>query len=276
MVTKARTRRTGSRKAKAPSPRPSPTLRLRSGQAGKEGTAKAALTPALSRPSTLLRAGGERGITPAEERAPRIYAQLHKTYPQAQCALDHHNAFELLVATILSAQCTDVRVNQVTPGLFKRYTGPKEFAGAPLGDIEQAVRSTGFYRNKAKAIQGASRILIEKYGGQVPQTMEELIELPGVARKTANVVLGNAFGKNEGVVVDTHVRRLSNRLGLSRHNDPVKIERDLMGLFPRAQWAMLAHLLIFHGRQVCFARKPACSKCAVAGECPKIGVKASV
>jgi len=201
-----------------------------------------------------------------------IYRRLRRAYPDAACALHHRNPFELLAATILSAQCTDVRVNLVTPGLFARYPGPREFAGADLARVEQAIRSTGFYRNKAKAMVGASKLLVETFAAQVPQTMDELLQLPGVARKTANVVLGNAFGKNEGVVVDTHVARLSGRLGLSRQSDPVKIERDLMALFPREDWTMLAHLLIFHGRRVCAARRPACDGCVLSGICPKIGV----
>jgi endonuclease-3 len=200
---------------------------------------------------------------------------LHAAYPDATCALHHTNAFQLLVATILSAQCTDVRVNQVTPALFARYPGPREFAAAPLPEVEGAIRSTGFYHNKAKAIVGASRLLVEKFSGQVPRTMEELLELPGVARKTANVVLGNAFGQNQGVVVDTHVARLAVRLGLTRQKEPAKIERDLMAMFPRQDWTMLAHLLIFHGRQVCTARRPACDRCVLNEVCPKAGVSAA-
>lgn len=208
-----------------------------------------------------------------KRRAERIYRQLARLYPDAKCALDHRNAYELLVATILSAQCTDTRVNMVTPDLFKRYPNAKALAQANPPELEQAIRSTGFYRNKAKTLLGSARLLVQKHAGQVPNTMEELLELPGVARKTANVVLGNAFGKNEGVVVDTHVSRLAQRLGLSPHIDPKKIEQDLMALFPRPQWTMLGHLLIFHGRRVCFARKPLCSQCALAKDCPQIGVK---
>jgi endonuclease-3 len=216
-----------------------------------------------------------RAAGPAPAAAAEVYRRLLAAHPDATCALRHRNAFELLVATILSAQCTDVRVNQVTPGLFARYPGPREFAAAQIPEVEQAIRSTGFYHNEAKAIVGASRLLVEKFGGAVPQTMEGLLELPGVARKTANVVLGNAFDQNLGVVVDTHVARLSVRLGLTRQRDPVKIERDLMGLFPRPHWTMLAHLLIFHGRQVCAARKPACTRCVLSALCPKIGVPAA-
>jgi endonuclease-3 len=178
----------------------------------------------------------------------------------------------LLAATILSAQCTDAQVNKVTPGLFSRYPDAEALAGADPGELEREVRSTGFYKNKAKNLRGMAKRLVEKHGGEVPETMEELVELPGVARKTANVVLGNAFGRNEGVVVDTHIGRLSLRLGLSKENDPKKIERDLMGLFARERWTMLAHVLIFHGRGVCSARKPACDRCTLSGLCPKVGV----
>ena len=204
--------------------------------------------------------------------ARKVYDILLKTYPEAQCALHHRNAYELLVATILSAQCTDQRVNSVTPALFKAYPDPRSLAGAPLPDIEAAIRVTGFYRNKAKSIQGASRIIVEQHAGHVPDTMEGLTQLPGVARKTANVVLGNVFDKNEGVVVDTHVSRLSQRIGLSTHGNPNKIEKDLMALFPRENWTQLAHLLIHHGRAVCSARKPKCDQCLLANGCPKIGV----
>lgn len=206
-------------------------------------------------------------------RAGRVYRKLLATYPDAHCALTHRNPFELLVATILSAQCTDVRVNMVTPELFRRYPTPGKMADAPLADLEELVRTTGFYRNKAKNIQGAARALVEQHGGEVPRTMEELIKLPGVARKTANVVLGNAFGINVGVVVDTHIARLSKRLGFTEHTDVKKIERDLMDLFPRKNWTMLAHLLIFHGRQICQARRPQCDICPVNRDCPKIGVE---
>lgn len=208
----------------------------------------------------------------AKKFADELYSQLKALYPDARCALTYRNPFELLIATILSAQCTDVRVNMVTPGLFKKYPTPAAFAVAPLQDIEAMVRSTGFYRNKAKSIQGASRLLVEHHQGVVPRTMEELLLLPGVARKTANVVLGNAFNNNVGMVVDTHIGRLSRRLGLSRHDDPQKVERDLMALFPQALWTMLAHLLIYHGRQVCAARKPACQRCTLSDICPKKGV----
>ncbi|MCX5658967.1 MAG: endonuclease III [Planctomycetota bacterium] len=212
-------------------------------------------------------------LTPEHKaRAARVQAGLLKLYPDARCALNHRNAFELLIATILSAQCTDVRVNIVTPALFKRFPDAAAFAKADVAEVESLIKSTGFYRNKAKSILGASKLIVEKFGHAVPRTMEELLELPGVARKTANVVLGNAYGKNVGFVVDTHIGRLSRRLGFTRQDDPVKVERDLIALFPGENWTMLAHLLIYHGRQVCFARNPQCDKCAIARDCPKLGV----
>ena len=207
-----------------------------------------------------------------KRRAQRIYRTLQKTYPDARTALHHRNAFELLVATILSAQCTDQRVNMVTPELFRQYPDAPALADAEPTDVERLVKTTGFYRNKTKSIQGAARTLVERHGGEVPDTMEELLELPGVARKTANVVLGNAFNKSVGVVVDTHVARLSKRLGFTEHTDPKKIERDLMALFPRKQWTALSHLLIFHGRSICKARGPECSRCPVNKDCPQVGV----
>lgn len=218
------------------------------------------------------RTGTKAPSTAPAERARKIYARLEELYPDARCALTHHDAFELLVATILSAQCTDARVNMVTPGLFARYPGPAEMAKASPEELEGIIRSTGFYHNKAKSLLGASRKIVEEFGGKVPATMEELLSLPGVARKTANVVLGNAFGKNEGVVVDTHVGRLAVRMGLTKQTDPKKVEQDLIKLFPRESWTLLAHLLISHGRAVCNARKPMCEACALAELCPKIGV----
>jgi endonuclease-3 len=203
----------------------------------------------------------------------RLTAALRAAYPQAHCALDHRNALELLVATILSAQCTDKRVNLVTPALFARFRTAVDFANASPRELERMIRSTGFFRNKAKAIRAACKDIVEKHGGQVPDTMEALTNLHGVGRKTANVVLGNAFAKNEGVVVDTHVGRLARRLGLTRQINPEKIERDLMRLVPRELWAMFAHWLIWHGRQRCFARNPDCEHCELARWCPKIGVE---
>ena len=192
---------------------------------------------------------------------------LKKTYPNAHCELDHTNPFELMIATILSAQCTDKRVNIVTKKLFKEMSGPKDYAEAPLSEIEQLIHSTGFYKNKAKNIKANCQILIQEYEGEVPQTMEELVGLPGVGRKTANVVLGNAFGKSEGVVVDTHVSRISQLLGLTKAKTPEKIEKDLIRLFPRKSWTLLSHLLIWHGRACCIARRPRCLECALKKRC---------
>lgn len=205
-------------------------------------------------------------------RSTLIYTKLLKTYPDAHCALIHHDPFELLVATILSAQCTDARVNKVTPSLFKTYPDPQAMAKAKLSHIEKLIKSTGFYRNKAKSLQGSAVAIVQNHGGQVPDTMEPLLKLPGVARKTANVILGNAFGKNEGVVVDTHVSRLSKRMGLTNQKDPPKIEQDLIMLFPRSTWTMLAHLMIFHGRKACNARKPRCDGCPILNHCPQLGI----
>ena len=204
----------------------------------------------------------------ARERAKRLVKTWPQVYPNAHCELDFRNSLELLVATILSAQCTDKRVNMVTPELFKRYRTAKDYANAPQAVLQNAIRSTGFYRNKAKSIRAAMRAIAEEHGGKVPDTMEKLRALPGVGRKTANVVLGNAFGKNEGIVVDTHVARLSHRLGLTKQKDPEKIERDLMKLIPREYWTDWSHWLIWHGRRRCFARKPDCSQCEVFQLCP--------
>lgn len=206
------------------------------------------------------------------KRAQTIYKKLERAYPQAKCALEHRNPYELLVATILSAQCTDERVNMTTPALFEKYPTPERLAASKQEDVEKIVKSCGFYRNKAKNIRGAAQAIVDQHGGRVPETMDELLELPGVARKTANVVLGDAFEKPVGGVVDTHVRRLSNRLGFTKLQDPEKIEKDLMALFPQKQWTMLSHLLIWHGRSICTARKPACPVCPVNEQCPKIGV----
>ncbi len=206
------------------------------------------------------------------KRAGRVYRKLAKAYPQARCALTHSDAYELLVATILSAQCTDERVNMTTPELFAAYPTVQALAASKQADVEKIIRSCGFYRNKAKSIRAACRTIVDEHGGEVPDSMDELLNLPGVARKTANVVLGNAFGRNEGVVVDTHVKRLSHRMGFTEHTNTDKIEKDLMALFPRNKWTMLSHLLIWHGRQVCKARKPDCASCPVHADCPKVGV----
>ncbi len=201
------------------------------------------------------------------QRVVKILRALDQTYPNATCALEHRNAFELLVATILSAQCTDERVNIVTRDLFQKYPGPREFDAATREVLEEDIRSTGFYRNKAKNIQGACRMILGRYGGKVPDTMEELIQLPGVARKTANVVLGVVFGKAEGVVVDTHVFRVSRRLELTEADTPEKIEADLMKLIPKDRWIGFSHQMIHHGRRICQARKPLCPLCPVEPVC---------
>ena len=208
-----------------------------------------------------------------KRRAIRTYKKLEVLYPEAHCALDHKNPFQLLVATILSAQCTDVRVNLVTPALFKAYPTPARMAEAKIEHFEELVRTTGFFRNKAKNIKGAALAIVQDHSGKVPDTMDELLELPGVARKTANVVLGNAFGKNIGVVVDTHVGRLSVRLGWTKHKDPKKVEQDLIALIPQKNWTMLSHLLIHHGRGPCKARNPKCKICSLLKSCPQIGVE---
>jgi endonuclease-3 len=202
------------------------------------------------------------------ERARAVLALLREAIADARCALDHRDPWQLLVATILSAQCTDARVNQVTPPLFARWPTPAALASAPRGEVEEAVRSTGFFRNKAKNLQGAAARVAGAFGGQVPRSMEDLTSLPGVARKTANVVRGVSWGLADGVVVDTHVRRLSRRLGFTRQGDPVRIERELMALFPREDWIDLGHLLIHHGRRTCAARRPRCDECPVAALCP--------
>ena len=194
--------------------------------------------------------------------------RLLAEYPDAHCALDFKNPYQLLVATILSAQCTDKRVNMVTPALFKKYPTPRALAKARQEDVETLIKSTGFFRNKARSLIGMAGAVVDEHGGTIPDTMDALTHLPGVGRKTANVILGNAFDKNEGIVVDTHVTRLADRLGLSRAKTAEKIEAELMPLFPRAQWAILSHLLIEHGRRVCDARKPRCGECVLSDICP--------
>ena len=198
----------------------------------------------------------------------KIIELLGKEYPDAKTALNYSNPLELLVATMLSAQCTDKRVNAVTKSLFKKYKTAIDYADAELGELEEDVRPTGFYRNKAKNIKNSSRLLVEKFNSHVPETMDELLELPGVARKTANIVLSNAYGVIEGVAVDTHVRRLSKRLGLTDNKNPDKIERDLMKIVPKSHWKRITDLLIFHGRNICMARKPKCSSCVLNRLCP--------
>jgi len=207
-----------------------------------------------------------------KRHAAELLKLLNRAYPEARCALDFTTPLDLLIATILSAQCTDTRVNLVTRDLFKRYRSAGEYAAAPLEELEKAIQSTGFYHHKAKNIQACCRVLAERYGGQVPQDMEALVQLPGVGRKTANVVLGTAFRIASGIVVDTHVARVSRRLGLSRQKDPAKIEEDLKALVPKSQWVDFAHRVIQHGRRVCAARKPRCPVCPLESACPKIGV----
>lgn len=206
------------------------------------------------------------------ERVEEIIRRLWKEYPDATTSLEHSNPYELLVATILSAQCTDERVNMVTPELFDRYPTPEELAGARPEDVEEIIRSTGFYRQKTRSLLGMAESVVENHDGEVPSSMKELVKLPGVGRKTANVVLGNAFGKDEGVVVDTHVKRISGRLGLTRETTPEKIEEDLMALVPETSWTDLPHLFIFHGRAVCKAPTPDCGECVLVDLCPSAGI----
>ena len=201
-------------------------------------------------------------------RAIEVFARLRRAHPDAHCELDHETPLQLLMATILSAQCTDKRVNMVTPTLFKRFPTAQALADAQQEELEEIIKSTGFFRNKSKSLIGLGKALVERHGGAVPDSMETLVRLPGVGRKTANVILGNAFRKNEGVVVDTHVGRLSLRLGLTRETDPVKVERELMPLIPREDWTMLAHVLVFHGRRICYARTPKCEICVLSEICP--------
>jgi len=267
----------------------SPPLLIRTGR--KNGSSDAAVAPRynadMAKKSTSKsskskkKAGGKKATKRAsspspdaatKRRAKRVYAGLEKLYPDAECALEHTDAWQLLVATILSAQCTDERVNMVTPVLFEKYPTPARLAGAKQEDVEKIIHSTGFYRQKAKSLINTAGDVTEKHGGKVPDTMDDLTALRGVARKTANVVLGNAYGKNVGVVVDTHVKRLSTRLGFTSHTDTNKIEKDLMATFPQDDWTMLSHLLIFHGRQVCNARKPKCDGCKLKKDCPQVGV----
>lgn len=221
----------------------------------------------------MPRASRESKKDELKRRTGRIVRKLGKAFPGAGTALHHESLLQLLVATILSAQCTDERVNKVTPSLFAHFPEAADLAGAERDELEEFIRSTGFYRNKAKSIQGASQKIVRDFAGHVPQTMEELLSLPGVARKTANVVLGNGFGKTAGVVVDTHVFRLSHRLGLSKGKNAEQVEKDLMALVPRKEWIGLGNRLILHGRTTCLARKPACDACTLEPDCPRIGVK---
>lgn len=233
----------------------------------------AAKTPRLKKPAPNAAAKSpakrkkKRGAD-LKAHAAKLLKRLKSEYPDAHCELDFETPLQLLIATILSAQCTDKRVNMVTPDLFRTYPDAESMSAAKSEDLEELIKSTGFFRNKTKSLLGMSAAVAEKHGGSVPSTMDELVKLPGVGRKTANVVLGNAFGMNEGVVVDTHVGRLAVRLGLTDETDPVKVEQALMPLFPREDWALLSHLLIFHGRRVCFARAPNCADCMLNDVCP--------
>jgi endonuclease-3 len=222
--------------------------------------------PVLGKPKRAKRPRIAKGAL--GPHAAEVFSRLKGAHPDAHCELNHETPLQLLMATILSAQCTDKRVNMVTPLLFMTYPTAQSLADAPQEKLEELIKSTGFFRNKAKSLIGLGKTLVERHNGEVPESMEELVRLPGVGRKTANVILGNAFRKNEGVVVDTHVGRLSVRLGLTKQTDPVKIEQELMPLFPQNEWAMLAHVLIFHGRRVCDARAPKCEICVLNEICP--------
>jgi endonuclease III len=248
-----------TKKKKAPSP---PKARAKPQRAKLDVIGSTAVKP--EKAAKAARTGG-RGTDP--KRVAAILAKLDEAYPTATCELKHGNAFQLLISTILSAQCTDVRVNQVTETLYKKYPNAEAFAHANPSELEQEIRPTGFFRNKTKSIMGASKGIIENFAGQVPRTMEEILTLPGVARKTANVVLGTAYGIASGIVVDTHVIRLSRRLDLTKHEDPKKIEEDLMRVIPKEKWITFSHQLIWHGRRVCFARKPRCIDCNLESVC---------
>ena len=226
--------------------------------------------PLVVKAKTRVRAARKPRLKPGDlnSYALEVFSRLKRAYPDAHTELDHETPLQLLIATILSAQCTDKRVNMVTPLVFRTYPTAQSLADADPEVLEEMIRSTGFFRNKTKSLIALGKALVERHQGEVPDSMDLLVKLPGVGRKTANVILGNAFGKNEGVVVDTHVGRLSLRLGLTKQTDPVKVEQDLMKLFPRDDWAMLAHLLIFHGRRVCFAKSPQCAICTLNDICP--------
>ena len=232
----------------------------------KKKPARAKSKPAKSRKiSKAAKTVRAAGTDP--KRVAAILAKLDEAYPNATCELNHENAFQLLISTILSAQCTDVRVNQVAETLYKKYPDPKAFAYAAPSELEQEIRPTGFFRNKTKSVMGASKAILEKFGGEVPRTMEEILTLPGVARKTANVVLGTAYGIPSGIVVDTHVQRIANRLDLTRNEEPKKIEQDLMQVIPKEKWIQFSHQIIWHGRRVCQARKPKCIECNMESLC---------
>jgi endonuclease-3 len=228
---------------------------------------KAIIGSTAKKPAKAAKVARTVGTGADPKRVAAILAKLDEAYPAATCELTHENPFQLLISTILSAQCTDVRVNQVTQTLYKKYKGPKDFAYADPGELEQEIRPTGFFRNKTKSIIGASKGLLERFDGQVPRTMDEILTLPGVARKTGNVVLGSGYGIASGVAVDTHVIRLSRRLDLTKHEEPKKIEQDLMGIIPQGSWIKFSHQLIWHGRRVCVARKPRCIDCNLESIC---------
>jgi endonuclease III len=238
------------------------------GTGGRQAGKKAKSRGATRRPSGRRPGMGRENRAQKRQRTEEILRRLHAEYPDARTSLDFTNPYELLVATILSAQCTDERVNQVTPALFRRFPGPEELAGAKTSELEEMIRSTGFFRNKTKSLLGMADAVVARHDGRIPDTMEQLVKLPGVGRKTANVVLGNAFGKNVGVVVDTHVKRLAGRLGLTKQEDPEKIEQDLMKLVPKEEWTDMAHLFIYHGRAVCKAPTPRCEVCVLSDICP--------
>jgi endonuclease III len=245
-------------------------LRMAQKRVAKRAVKRGAVAAKASRKGAVKKSAKpakDAGLELDPKRIEELLRRLRAAYPKAECALRHANAWELLVATILSAQCTDARVNMVTPALFRRFPSPAAFAEASLPAIEEEIRSTGFYHNKAKSISGAAKRVVSEFGGKVPDTMEELLTLPGVARKTANVVLGVAFKKAEGVVVDTHVLRLSHRLGLTRAEDPKRVEEDLMRVIPRDRWIAFSHEMIHHGRRICEARKPKCADCPLETLC---------
>jgi len=240
-------------------------------KAKKKSLAKKEATPTKAKPAKAAKSSKAAKSTRAggtdPQRVAAILAKLDEAYPDAVCELKHENVFQLLISTILSAQCTDVRVNQVTETLYKKYPNPKAFAYATPSELEQEIRPTGFFRNKTKSVMGASKAIVEKFGGEVPRTMEEILTLPGVARKTGNVVLGTAYGIPSGIVVDTHVQRIANRLDLTRNEDPKKIEQDLMQIIPKEKWIKFSHQIIWHGRRVCVARKPKCVECNMEALC---------
>jgi endonuclease III len=262
--------RSGSKQKKSATKQKSAAARRTGavGGAGAAGTAGAAGIEPPQAVTAVRRPRGRESLASKRARAGEIIGRLRSVYPDAKCSLDFRNAYELLVATILSAQCTDERVNMVTPALFERYPTPEDMASARADDLEELIRSTGFFRNKTKSLLGMAGAVAGEHGGVVPSDFDDMVGLPGVGRKTANVVLGNAFGINEGIAVDTHVKRVSGRLGLTRQTDPEKIEPDLMKLVPREEWTDLSHLLIYHGRAVCRAPKPRCEECVLSDICP--------